>query len=53
MKSTKLTIEIAYDLKTLKKCYAKFYGIDNYKSVLKSDIAAWASALVEADLRKI
>jgi hypothetical protein len=52
MDKTKFTIEISYDLPTLKKCYAKFMGERNWRKVKKGDIATWIEGLVEADIEQ-
>lgn len=46
----KLTVEINLELHELKKAFARFHGVKDWRKVRKSDISGWIGTLAEADI---
>jgi len=49
----KITLDMSYDLSTLKTCYRNYYGYDKNHKVTKSDVALFLCAIVEADMQDL
>lgn len=49
----KITLDMGYDLQTLKTCYRNYYGYDSKHKVTKADIASFLCTIVEADMQDL